>query len=62
MRALKTIPYIFVACLSMGFVSFTTMSVVVLHDIAESRGQAIGAINALANVPISNLGKIPVKI
>jgi hypothetical protein len=62
MRFLKSLPYVFVGCLSMTFVSFTTMSVIVLRDIAESRGETVGTINAYLSIPIKDLGNIPVKI
>lgn len=62
MKALKSIPYILVGFTAMSFVAFTTMSVVVLRDMAEEKGEATGAMQVLLNMPIKDLGKIKVDI
>lgn len=58
MKTLKSIPYILAGFTAMSFVAFATMSVVVLRDMAEEKGQAVGAMNAMLKMPITVLPNI----
>ena len=61
MRILKSIPYILVACLAMGIVSFTTMSVAVLRDMAVDEAKEAALIDLIDRQPLRVITNIEIR-